>query len=122
MQLIEWVKGENDSQRVKEPNSSNCKFSQHSDAPPGDAGYDEHKSDADPWKNSRRPSRESPQHRPEHYSEPRMMDPRDSRMDPRYDPRYDSRQRSSERRMTDYESSRKRRRSRSPSPRSRSDR
>jgi len=94
----------------------------NSDAPPGDAGYDEHKSDADPWKNSRRPSRESPQHRPEHYSEPRMMDPRDSRMDPRYDPRYDSRQRSSERRMNDYESSRKRRRSRSPSPRSRSDR
>lgn len=94
----------------------------NSDAPPGDTGYDEHKSDADPWKNSRRPSRESPSHRTEHFSDPRMMDPRDSRMDPRYDPRYDSRQRSSERRMVDYESSRKRRRSRSPSPRSRSDR
>merc|ERR1719430_2114470 len=87
----------------------------NSDAPPGDTGYDEHKSDADPWKNSRRPSRESPSHRTEHFSDPRMMDPR-------YDPRYDSRQRSSERRMVDYESSRKRRRSRSPSPRSRSDR
>ena len=90
-----------------------------SDAPPGDTGYDEHKSDVDPWKNSRRPSRETPPHRSDPYIDPRMMDPR---MDPRYEPRYDSRPRSSERRMVDYESSRKRRRSRSPSPKSRSDR
>lgn len=91
----------------------------NSDAPPGDAGYDEHKSDTDPWKD-RRSSRETPPHRPDHYSDQRI--PPDPRIDPRYDPRYESRPRSSEMRAAEYESSRKRRRSRSPSPRSRTDR
>ena len=100
-------------------NYNNLFIYYYSDAPPGDAGYDEHKSDTDPWKN-RRPSRETPPHRPDHYSDQRI--PPDPRIDPRYDPRYESRPRSSEMRAAEYESSRKRRRSRSPSPRSRTDR